>query len=191
LSGESALADRQNPSLKTTFTKRGKMIRASRTRALTCLVALAAVAACQAPATAFDANAESAKLMARDAEWSNLATEGKDIDKIVSYWTDDAVVMEPGQPVVEGKAAIRAYVTQSEKTPGFKIHWVSQKPAFSADGTMAYMRATDEMTVPGPKGAPMTLHLQGYSVWRKEADGQWRCSVDIANEAPAAAAPAA
>jgi ketosteroid isomerase-like protein len=167
------------------------MIRASRTRALTCLVALAAVAACQAPATAFDANAESVKLMARDAEWSNLATEGKNIDKIVSYWTDDAVVMEPGQPVVEGKAAIRAYVTQSEKTPGFKIHWVSQKPAFSADGTMAYMRATDEMTVPGPKGAPMTLHLQGYSVWRKEADGQWRCSVDIANEAPAAAAPAA
>lgn len=149
-------------------------------------VGLFALTACSKPATpTFDANAESAKLMARDAEWSNLATAGKDLDKIVSYWTDDAVVMEPGQPVVEGKKAIRAYVAQSLSTPGFKIHWVSQKPTFSPDGQMAYMRGTDEMTVPGPKGAPMTLHLQGYSVWRKDADGQWRCAVDIANEGPA------
>ena len=139
---------------------------------------------------AFDATAESAKLMQRDAEWADLATAGKDVEKILSYWTDDAVVMEPGQPAVEGKQAIRAYVTQSLSTPGFKIHWVSQKPTFSPDGKMAYMRGTDEMTVPGPKSALMTLHLQGYSIWRKDADGQWRCVVDVANEAPSAAAPA-
>jgi ketosteroid isomerase-like protein len=167
------------------------VITSAATRTLTGIVALLTVGACRTSTLAFDANAESAKLMARDAEWSNLATEGKDVEKIVSYWADDAVVMEPGQPAVEGKAAIRAYVTQSVNTPGFRIHWVSQKPTFSSDGTMAYMRATDEMTVPGPKGAPMTLHLQGYSVWRKDADGQWRCVIDIANEAPPAAAPAA
>jgi len=143
------------------------------------------------PPPAFDATAESAKLMQRDAEWSDLATAGKDIDKILSYWTDDAVVMEPGQSAVEGKQAIRAYITQSLSTPGFKIHWVSQRPRLSPDGNMAYMRGTDEMTVPGPKGALMTLHLQGYSVWRKDADGQWRCVVDIANEAPGATSPAA
>lgn len=140
---------------------------------------------------AFDATAESVKLMQRDAEWSDLATAGKDTEKILSYWTDDAVVMEPGQPAVEGKQAIRAYITQSLNTPGFKIHWVSQKPTFSPDGKMAYMRGTDEMTVPGPKGALMTLHLQGYSIWRKDADGQWRCVIDIANEAPRAASPPA
>jgi ketosteroid isomerase-like protein len=156
------------------------------------IVALLLVGACNpANAPAFDKDAESAKLMARDAEWSNLATAGKDVDKIVSYWADDAVVMEPGQAPVEGKAAIHAYVAESLKTPGFSIHWVSQKPVFSPDGNMAYMRATDEMTVPGPKGQPMTLHLQGYSVWRKDADGVWRCVVDIANEAPSSAGPAA
>jgi len=51
------------------------------------------------------------------------------------------------------------------------------------------MRGVDEMTVPGPKGAPMTLHLQGYSIWRRDPDGQWRCVVDIANEAAPAAVP--
>lgn len=149
------------------------------------------VAACTPPPSTFDSNAESATLMKRDAEWADLATAGKDVEKIVSYWADDAVIMEPGQPAVEGKAAIRAYITQSLATPGFKIHWVSQKPTFSPDGKMAYMRGTDEMTVPGPKGAPMTLHLQGYSIWRHDADGQWRCVVDIATEAspPPAEAP--
>jgi len=164
--------------------------------AITGFGAVLLVGACtpaSTPATAtaaFDQEAESAKLMARDAEWSNLATEGKDVDKVVSYWADDAVVMEPGQAPVEGKAAIKAFVTESYKTPGFRIHWVSQKPVFSPDGKMAYMRGTDEMTVPGPKGQPMTLHLQGYSVWRKDADGVWRCVVDIANE-KASPAPAA
>jgi ketosteroid isomerase-like protein len=159
-------------------------------RSMLAVVLFPLAAACARTTPAFDPTAESQALMRRDAEWSDLATAGKDVDKIVSYWSDDAVIMEPGQPAVEGKKAIRDYVASSLNTPGFKIHWVSQKPTFSPDGKMAYMRGTDEMTVPGPKGEPMTLHLQGYSVWRKDADGQWRCTVDISNEAQAAAQPA-
>ena len=157
----------------------------SRVRCFSIFAFILAVSAC---APKFDATAESAKLQRRDAEWADLASAGKNVDSIVSYWSDDAVVIEPGQPAVEGKTAIRNYVAESLKTPGFKIHWVSEKPTFSPDGKFAYMRGTDEMTVPGPKGAPMTLHLRGYSIWRLEPDGQWRCVVDIANEAPAPAA---
>ncbi|MDQ2929710.1 MAG: DUF4440 domain-containing protein [Gemmatimonadota bacterium] len=160
-------------------------------RAFVGLALTLSIGACAPKPATFDANAESALLLRRDAEWANLAAAGKDVDKIVSYWTDDAVVMEPGQPALEGKAAIRAFVTSSVQTPGFKIHWVSEKPTFSPDGKMAYMRGADEMTVPGPKGEPLTLHLQGYSLWRKDADGQWRCTVDVANEAAPAAPPAA
>ncbi len=134
----------------------------------------------------FDAASEQTKLLRRDAEWADLATAGTDVEKIVSYWSDDAVIMMPGQRVVQGKAAIRAYVATSLKTPGFKIHWVSEKPVFSPDGKLAYMRGVDDMTVPDAKGAPMTLHLRGYSIWRLDPDGQWRCVVDITNEQPAA-----
>ena len=72
----------------------------------------------------FDAAAESAKLLRRDAEWADLASAGKNVDSVASYWSDDAVVLEPGQPPVEGKTAIRNFVAESFKTPGFKIHWV-------------------------------------------------------------------
>ena len=139
------------------------------------------------PQRGFDPATEQAKLLRRDAEWADLAWAGKDVDKIVSYWSDDAVLIFPGQPVLEGKAAIGAYVAESLKTPGFKIHWVSEKPVFSPDGKLAYLRGKDELTVPGPNGAPATLHLRGISIWRLDADGQWRCVVDISNEEPPAA----
>lgn len=148
------------------------------------LVALLAICACARPS--FDITAEQQRLLRRDAEWADAAAAGKDVEKIVSYWSDDALVIEPGQPVYEGKAAIRAYVAASLQIPGFKIHWVSEKPIFSPDGKMAYMRGVDEMTVPGPKGELMTLHYRGVSIWRREPDGEWRCVVDIANEPPPA-----
>jgi ketosteroid isomerase-like protein len=159
--------------------------RRSAVRLLVPLVALV-VAGCAAR-PAFDAATEEQNLLRTDAEWAAAATAGKDIDKIVSYWTDDALVIEPGQPVYEGKKAIRAYVAASLATPGFKIHWVSEKPVFSPDGKMAWMRGVDEITVPGPNGALMTLHDRGISIWRREPDGVWRCVVDIATESPPAA----
>ena len=132
----------------------------------------------------FDSKTEGGKLLRRDAEWADLATAGTDVEKVLSYWSEDAVLIFPGQPVLEGKAAIRAYVTASFNTPGFKIHWVSQKPVFSPDGKFAYMRGTDELTLPGPNGGTITLHLRGISVWRLDPDKQWRCVVDISNAAP-------
>jgi ketosteroid isomerase-like protein len=145
-----------------------------------------ATGACAGPVLAVPD--ESARLLRRDAEFADAAAAGKDVDKILSYFGDEALMIEPGQPLYEGKAAIRGYVAASLQTPGFKIHWVSEKPVFSADGTMAYMRGVDEMTVPGPNGALVTIHMRGVSVWRRDLGGEWRCVVDIANEPPAAPA---
>jgi hypothetical protein len=60
----------------------------------------------------------------------------------------------------------------------------SQKPVFSPDGKFAYMRGTDELTLPGPNGKAMTLHLRGVSLWRFDPDGQRRCVIDVSNEEP-------
>ncbi|HEX3396827.1 MAG TPA: DUF4440 domain-containing protein [Steroidobacteraceae bacterium] len=147
------------------------------------LLALCAAGCAPAP---FDAAAESGKLSQRDADWSSLSFEGKDIEKIVSYWSDDAHVLEPGLPPIEGKTAIRAFVTDSLKIPGFKIHWVSEKPVFSPDGKMAYMLSAVETTAPSANGSLQSTHGRSVTVWRRDGDGIWRCVVDIANDAPQA-----
>lgn len=142
---------------------------------------------CACSSSRFDAAGAKATLLRRDAEWSDASAAGKDVDKIVSYWTDDAQVIFPGQPTIEGKKAIRAFVASSLATPGFSIHWVSENPEFSPDGKLAYMREATQMTVPGADGKPIAVHLRALTVWRMEPDGQWRCVADIANEAPPAA----
>jgi len=141
------------------------------------------IAGCAQPP--FDAAAEGARLSQRDADWSKASFEGKDIEKIVSYWSDDAHVLQPGLPPIDGKTAIRAFVTASLKIPGFKIQWASQKPAFSPDGRMAYMLSTVETTAPGANGALESTHGRSVTVWRRDGDGEWRCVVDISNDAPA------
>lgn len=138
----------------------------------------------------FDAAAEAQKLLERDAEWAELASAGKDVERVASYWSDDALIVAPGQPLIEGKAAIRDFVARSFQTPGFQIHWKSEKPSFSADGTLAYMRGTSTTVVPGPDGTTMTLTGRSVTVWRLEPDGQWRCVMDIWNDPPPAS-PAA
>ena len=53
-----------------------------------------------------DTKAESEKLMQLSREWSQSAAT-QNLEKTVSYWADDAVVMSPGQPPLKGKTAIR------------------------------------------------------------------------------------
>src|ERR1700761_7186687 len=140
------------------------------------------VSGCTPPA--FDVAAESAKVAQRDSDWSRASFEGNEIESIVSYWSDDAHVLQPGLPPIEGKAAIRAFVTASLKIPGFKIHWVSEKPVFSPDGKLAYMLSSVETTAPGANGALETTHGRSVTIWAPGAGGQWRCVVDISNNAP-------
>ena len=148
----------------------------------------ALVIACSCSILPFDPAAESEKLLRRDVEWADAASAGKDLEKIVSYMSDDAIMIPPGQPLVQGKAAIRAFVTSSLQIPGFKIHWVSERVTFSPDGKLAYMHGTNAMTVPGPNAALVTIAGRGITIWRLESDGQWRCVIDIWNDPPPARA---
>jgi ketosteroid isomerase-like protein len=132
----------------------------------------------------FDAASESSVLLKRDADWADAASRGEDVDKIVSYWSDDAVVIPQGQPIAEGKQAIRAFVVESLRTPGFKIHWVSKSVNFSPDGNLAFMRSENEIIVSGADGAPVKMTGRGITVWRRDGGGQWFCIVDIWNDPP-------
>ncbi len=147
-------------------------------------VILLALCAAGCGSDRFDAAAESSRLSQWDSDWSRISFEGKDIERIVSYWSDDAHLLQPGLAPIEGKTAIRAFVAASLKIPGFKIHWVSEKPVFSPDGKMAYLLSAVETTAPGANGALASTHGRSVTVWRRDGDGTWRCVVDISNDAP-------
>lgn len=127
---------------------------------------------------------EKARLLKRDADWAKLASEGRDIEGMLSYWTEDAVVIPPGLPPVAGKTALREYVESSMKIPGFGITWTSTDVTFSPDGNLAYLISTNEVRMNAPDGTPTTTAGRAVTIWRREPDGEWRCVVDIWNAGP-------
>ena len=148
------------------------------------IVMMVALAAAAAPATV-DVAAERAALARADKAWSEAAVS-KDVEKTLSYWTDDAVLYPPGEPVVSGKEAIRKFVTDALAMPGFSIRWQTSAFEVSASGDMAYGVGTNTVTMNDAQGKEITERGRSVTVWRKGADGRWRCVVDIWNDAPGA-----
>jgi uncharacterized protein (TIGR02246 family) len=116
-----------------------------------------------------------------DSEWSR-ASQSRDLDRILSYWAEDAIVYPPGAPALVGKAAIREYVAKSLEIPGFAISWKTDHAVVSKSGDMAYGTGTNRVTFPGPDGKPITVDGKAVTVWRKQTDGSWKCVIDIWND---------
>jgi ketosteroid isomerase-like protein len=128
---------------------------------------------------------EKTKILRLDAEWARTAESG-DLERIVSYWSDDAMVFPPGSPALVGKAAIGEYVAQSLRTPGFRITWKTKDVTVAESGDLAYGIGTNQVSFTGPDGRPVTIDGKAVTVWRKDAAGSWKCVVDIWNDAPKA-----
>jgi ketosteroid isomerase-like protein len=129
-----------------------------------------------------DLERERERLLERDAEWAALSSKGQDVDRILSFWTEDARVFAPGLPAFIGKAALRRYVEGALAIPGFQITWTTSEASLSPDGKLAYLLSTNSVTMAGPEGQPVTTSGRAVTVWRRESDGNWRCAVDIWNE---------
>jgi len=127
------------------------------------------------------------EILRLDKDWAAAATAGRNVDLILSFWSDDASVLPPGAPPIVGKAAIREFVTGALNTPGFSVTWKTTEVTVSASGDLAYCVGPNRFTSPGPDGTVSTAYGKAVTVWRKDPDG-WKCVVDIWNDDPSAAA---
>ena len=123
-------------------------------------------------------------LLETDRDWAKLVSVSRNADSIATYWTDDARVITPGQPIVSGKAAIREMVAGMMKIPGFRIAWTPDSAVVSRSGDLGYTYGANEVTAPDTGGKLVTTRGRYLTVWRKDADGKWRCVEDIASPAP-------
>jgi uncharacterized protein (TIGR02246 family) len=121
------------------------------------------------------------EILRLDAEWSRAAQNG-DVDRVLSFWADDAIVFPPASPAVVGTAAIREFVTKSFQTPGFTISWKTTTVAVSRSGDIAYTTGTNRVTFNAPDGKQVTVEGKAVAVWRKEKGGSWKCVIDIWND---------
>lgn len=130
-----------------------------------------------------DTKTEGEKIMQLSREWSQAASAG-DVEKIVSYWAEDAVLMSAEQLPLKGKAAIREMVEGSFKIPGFKISWQPQSVEVSESGDMAYIIENSQISLTDSTGKAFVQNNKAVSIWRKQKDGSWKNVVDISTPDP-------
>jgi len=135
----------------------------------------------QRPASPPDTrSADEATLRAADIEWSK-ATGAKDLDRSISYTADDTVLLAPNAPAASGKEAVRKSWSDMLALPGLLISWQPTRVEVAKSGDIGYTQGTYEMTVNDAKGNPNTDRGKYLSIWKKQADGAWKCVVDTFN----------
>jgi len=151
-------------------------------------VALMVTACNQAPDTH---EADVAAIQANETQW-NSDYAAKDLDKIVSHYADDAVLMVPGTPSTSGKSAISASLKGMVADPALTLKFQSSTVEVAKSGDVAYTQGTYTMTLTDPQTHQVINDHGSYvTTYRKQPDGTWKAVADIATlQVPPAAPPA-
>ncbi len=115
-----------------------------------------------------------------DAEWS-AAAGAKDLDKTVSYYSNDAIVMPPNASSATTKEAIRNVWKDLLAGPGLVMSWKTTKVEVATSGDLACLSGTYELTMNDANGKPVNDRGKYVEVWEKQSDGKWKCGTDIWN----------
>jgi uncharacterized protein (TIGR02246 family) len=123
-----------------------------------------------------------------DAQWS-AAAAAKDLDKTVSFYSGDAIVLPPNMASATTKEAIRN-VWKDLIASASSVSWKATRVEVAKSGDMAYVSGTYEVTMNDASGKPVNDRGKYLEVWEKQADGKWKCGADAWNSDLPASAPA-
>jgi uncharacterized protein (TIGR02246 family) len=115
-----------------------------------------------------------------DAEWS-AAAQGKDVEKSVSVYAEDAVFLPNGAPIATGKTQIRDAWSHLLALPGVELKFAPTTIEVAKSKDMAYDVGTYQLKVNDPQGNPTTQIGKYVVVWKKQPDKQWKVVADIFN----------
>ncbi len=122
--------------------------------------------------TSFAAGTEEKAVRDADAAWSKAAL-ARNLDKTVSYYSDDAIVLPPNEAAITGKDNIR------NLWKGFldsltSISWNTTRVEVAKSGDMAVTTGAYEMAMKDG----MKDHGKYCEVWEKKG-GTWKVATDM------------
>ena len=122
---------------------------------------------------AFAAGGDEQAVRDADTAWSKAAG-AKDLDKALSFYADDALVLPPNEPAVTSKDGIRN-MWKGLIDSITDMSWKATRVEMAKSGDMAVLTGTWEMTMKdGTKDRGKYCE-----VWEKKGDGTWKCGTDM------------
>ena len=119
----------------------------------------------------------SQQLLATDRAWAAAAAAG-DVERIATFWSEDAVNFFPGEPAALGRDAIIALVRRYRSDPHYSLRWHSDTAQVAASGELGYTTGEFTMTLSADDGGTTTRTGHYVCIWRKLENGEWKCIVE-------------
>ncbi|MHC4508242.1 MAG: YybH family protein [Planctomycetota bacterium] len=106
----------------------------------------------------------------------------KDGARLAEFYTDDALLIPPDEPIVRGKQAIAEwYEHQLRKDQLIENPKVTLEEV-EVCGNLAFNRGNFILKFKGETAdKPITLNLRFITIWRKQPNGSWKFYRDIWN----------
>jgi len=101
----------------------------------------------------------------------------------MSYYADDAVEVPSGEAIIRGKINIA-------KTMGFlddknnRLTWTPVGADISNRGDLGYTYGTYEFHSKDKEGKATVEYGKYTSIWKRQADGNWKVVLDMGNAGP-------
>jgi ketosteroid isomerase-like protein len=164
------------------MTSAGRTVRARPAVALGLAASLAFLGSCSSPRTATGGSpeAEARALTQLDDAWS-AAAGSKDVERIASFYADDAIAYPPNEPAAVGRAAAKRVWAAYFAEPTFRISWKTTHAEVAASGELGYTTGTYEDSFRGADGKTVTERGKYACVWKKQPDGSWKAIHDMWN----------
>jgi ketosteroid isomerase-like protein len=122
--------------------------------------------------------ADEAAVRQTDENWSKAA-QSKKVDYWVAFYSDDAVLLPPNDKKASGKENDRKVIADLLGLPGLALSWEPAKVEVAQSGDLAYTQGSYQLTTTDAHGKPMTDQGKTLEVWKKQADGAWKCVADM------------
>ncbi len=126
---------------------------------------------------------EESKLMELSRQWAQAAQSGN-AEKILNYWSEDAILMTPDQGTLKGHAQLTMMLEGAAQIPGFEVNWEPKEARVSKSGELGYVIAHKYFKLPNESGNIDTYYFVEVGIWEKQEDGSWKNTVDIYNPDP-------
>jgi uncharacterized protein (TIGR02246 family) len=132
------------------------------------------------PTFAADMDASAKALAKLDDDWSKAAA-AKDVDRVASFYAEDAIAYPPNEPVAAGRAAARKVWAAYFADKSFAISWKTTHAEVAKSGDLGYTTGTYEDSFKGPDGKQVTETGKYVCIWKKQKDGTWKAIHDTWN----------
>jgi ketosteroid isomerase-like protein len=131
--------------------------------------------------------ADEAAVRQTDENWSKAA-QSKKVDDWVAFYSDDAVILPPNDKRASTKEEVRKGIGSLLALPGLVLSWEPAKVEVAQSGDLAYTQGSYQLTTTDAKGKPSTDRGKTLEIWKKQADGTWKCVADMwSSDLPATA----